>query len=100
MNPRQIGIAVVVVAGVIATMAMWGGASPAPRPAETSEVGRYQLISGHYQHLTPSKRDSVAGLFKIDTRTGRVWEYVQLQDVFRKDGPPITGRWHEKVNDE
>lgn len=40
-------------------------------------VGRYQLISGKHRVLTTDKVESVDGVFRMDTRTGELWEFFQ-----------------------
>ena len=72
-------IVLAVAVGVVAYAQTYsGGIMPAPNP----DIGRFCLFQGHYAVVDEAsggwKADSsyVKGLFKLDTATGEVWEYV------------------------
>lgn len=78
---KWVGAVVVlaVAAGIVAYAQTYGGGMlPAPNP----DVGRFVLFQGHYAVVDEAtgswKADSsyVKGMFRLDTATGEVWEYV------------------------
>lgn len=55
-------------------------------------IGKYQLVSGKYSvvNIRPDRADKTLneGLYKIDTETGKVWEYI-IQVEQDKDGKVV-----------
>ena len=44
------------------------------------EVGRYQIIDVDWEVLRGNSVFPVNSVFKIDTKTGETWKYVEIED--------------------
>lgn len=53
------------------------------KPGTSTTGGRFQLFQGLYTINAQGNAFSEAGVFKIDSSSGRVWKYVE---VLTKDG--------------
>ena len=51
----------------------------APPSSEKNDIGRYQIVQGHI--------DATNTVFRIDTSTGRTWEYINVA------GPKPLNGW-------
>jgi hypothetical protein len=71
------------------------GADDKPETGK-SEVGRYQLLSGVIELTTGTTTSKAKGLWKIDTVTGEVWEYVS---VLMKGQKPMHGFYRVPTED-
>jgi hypothetical protein len=66
------------------------------------QTGRYQIITGTYESLVIPNNNinnsgpvSSHGIFKIDTETGRTWDYYSGVVVGTNGLPAIVDGWRE-----
>jgi hypothetical protein len=68
---------------------------------QKSEIGRFQIVSATYESLVISSNINnsepglLHGVFKIDTETGRTWDYYSGAVVGTNGIPTIVDGWRE-----
>jgi hypothetical protein len=99
MRRTRTSVTILIVAGLMFA----GAVAVSIREAESSsgdEVGRYQLAAGYYDGMVregfePGPRGLAqrAGVFKIDTATGRTWVYKEIMDNRSIIEPSFSREW-------
>lgn len=82
----------ILLVGVCGLFAASTSSTPEPTTAEP-QVGRYQLVPSRVHITVAGKYEEVNKVYKIDTATGQVWEYVPVAFTPPKrmlDGMTIT----------
>lgn len=62
-------IAAAIILGAAILYAQTGRAASGP-------VGSFQLLAGHYEIIGDKALTEDFGIFRIDTRTGKTWEFI------------------------